>query len=201
MRFTTLLVTAASLPLPALAAASTAAPSPTMVRPVPSVPVDSAALAVARQIVAAVHTDQTLDRMMIQFASPFGTSVVNALLADPGSAPSINLLIKNGAGGRPKLEAIFSQEFMIAIRRTYPEIEESAAHEYARRFSANELRTILAFYSSGVGAKVLALMPEIQTTMAARGRELGMAAGKEAGEHGIARAKQEMLGMPTEPKT
>ncbi len=163
--------------------------------------VDQATLALARQIVATVHTDQILDRMMIQFAPVFGTTIVNSLLANPLTSAEIRQIFDNGTGGRPKIEAIFDQEFMAAVRRSYPAIEESAALEYASRFSPDELRAILAFYGSGVGAKALAMMPEIQAAMSAKGRELGAVAGKEATQRGVERIQQEMTGTPKEPKS
>jgi hypothetical protein len=191
----------AALLLTQPAIGATAPAKPPEPRAASATPADPAALAVARQIVAVVHTDQTMDRMMIQFAPVFGTTVVNAMLADPASASVANKIIATGTGGRAKLEAIFSQEFMVAVRKRYPDLEEQVAHEYASLFSADELKQILAFYSSGVGAKALRLMPEIQTKMSLAGQALGKDAGKEAGQRGFERAQKEMIGTPTEPKT
>src|SRR3546814_6388071 len=82
---------------------------------------------------------------------------------------------------------------MTSLKVRYPEIEAAVAQEYAARFTAAELDEITAFYSSGTGAKVLRLMPEIQQVTAAAGRTIGQKAGEEAGRRAFERAGREML--------
>src|SRR3546814_6425381 len=81
---------------------------------------------------------------------------------NPASKAGVDELLANGEGGHDRFVAILSQEFMTSLKVRYPEIEAAVAQEYAARFTAAELDEITAFYSSGTGAKVLRLMPDIQ---------------------------------------
>jgi hypothetical protein len=62
-------------------------------------------------------------------------------------------------------------------------LKEAMAKEYAAAFTEDELQTIIAFYSSGVGAMALALAPEIAAKVQVQARAIGEEAGKDAYRH------------------
>ncbi|MEO5866773.1 MAG: hypothetical protein ABIS14_08865 [Sphingomonas sp.] len=54
----------------------------------------------------------------------------------------------------------------------------------------------LAAMPGAAPAKALVLLPKLQQSMAAHGRELGQEAGREAGVSALRRAEQELLSSP-----
>src|SRR3546814_11426494 len=120
---------------------------------------------------------------------------------NPASKAGVDNLLANGEGEHDRFVAILSQEFMTSLKVRYPEIEAAVAQEYAARFTAAELDEITAFYSSGTGATVLRLMPEIQQGTAAAGRTIGQKAGEEAGRPNGKAAGREMTKTNDRPTT
>ncbi|MCM8732242.1 DUF2059 domain-containing protein [Hephaestia sp. GCM10023244] len=163
--------------------------------------VDPAALAAAADLLATMKLDDTLDRMFVGMSPLFAESVIGMLSQNPATKTSVDNLLANGEGGHDRFVAILSQEFMTALKARYPEIKTAVAREYAARFTAVELDEITAFYSSGTGAKVLRLIPEIQQVTAAAGSAIGEKAGEEAGRRAFERAEREMLKTNDRPST
>ncbi|RIA44583.1 uncharacterized protein DUF2059 [Hephaestia caeni] len=188
---------AVALAIPATAQAQDAA-SPAIER---AAAVDPAALAAAKHLIVTMKLDATLDRMFVGMSPLFAESVIGMLSQNPATKAGMDNLLANGEGGHDRFVAILSQEFMTSLKARYPEIEAAVAHEYAARFTAVELDEITAFYSSGTGAKVLRLMPEIQQVTAAAGRTIGQKAGEEAGRRAFERAEREMLKINDRPST
>ena len=153
--------------------------------------IDPARLALARELLRTTQTEETLDRMMAQLGSIFGPQVIAVLKAKPEVATSINQLIASLPGGEARLRVILNEDFLAAFRKRYPDLLDDLAREYALRFTPDELRQIIAFYSSGVGAKALRAIPELQQSMSLKGRALGTIAGSEAGVSGLERAEKE----------
>jgi hypothetical protein len=175
--------------LTATASAPTRAP-PAATMPAPVV--DPAKMVLARQLITTLHSEQLIDHMMTELAPQVGKSIVGNMLTNPKSSAAIGTFISTHEGGRPRLEAILTEEFLKSVRQRYPALLDDVAREYANRFETDELRQVLAFYSSGVGAKALALMPLLQSTMSEKGRILGGLAGAEAVQKGLQRADKEM---------
>ncbi|WP_425228564.1 DUF2059 domain-containing protein [Sphingomonas sp.] len=161
---------------------------------------DPARVAAATRLIALMHLDATLDRLFAQLTPVFAQGVIGALSGDE-SGRTLLAALDAKPDGRERFSAILSQEYLASIRRRYPEIERGAAAEYAAAFTREELEAIAAFYSSGAGAKLLRLQPELQQRMSARGQGLGRVAGAEAGERAVTRATREILGRTDRPAT
>ncbi|GAO40690.1 hypothetical protein SCH01S_51_00210 [Sphingomonas changbaiensis NBRC 104936] len=159
----------------------------------PAQMVDQERVAAARQLIGLLKLEDTYDRMFAQLTPIFGQAVIGILQADPATKAGYDLLINQGEGGQARLVAIIADEFMKSIRARYPQLKDRAAVEYAQAFTLAELRDMIAFYSSGTGAKALTIMPELQNRLTAAGREIGRAAGEEAGRRAFERAEKEML--------
>ena len=170
-------------------AQESATPVPTTASP----STDAARLDAARRLIETMNIDGTLDRMFVSLTPLFAESVIGMLSQDPRIEAAVDNLINNGEGGHDRLVAILSQEFMQSLHSRYPQLKMEIAREYAADFTAAELDEITAFYSTGTGAKVLRLMPEIQEKITAAGRKIGERAGQEAGARAFDRAAREML--------
>lgn len=175
-----------------LAGAAPAAAQPAPVR-APTESIDPARLAAGRQLVELLNLEQTLDTMFVPLMPVFAQAVIGMLQADPDTRQVMTVLLDKGDGGQEKFVAILSQEFFKSIRARYGMFKESAATEYARAFTEPELRELIAFYSSGTGAKALKIAPELQKRMSRAGEEIGRKAGEEAGRRAFERAEREML--------
>ena len=155
----------------------------------------------ARQLIDLMHLDRTID-FMFKPLIPIMTQAVLARLEQSEAKPLISRLINQGTGGRARLEQIFTDEMAAAFRKRYPEFKEAAAKEYAAAFTEPELRDLVAFYSSGTGAKALALQPVLQQRLGLAGGAVGERAGEEGGRRAVERAVREMLGEdPQKSKT
>ena len=183
-----LLFAAAAAATPALSTPS----APIHSLPQAVAPVDPAALASARKLLVLMHVDQTIDRMMGSLVPVITSAVVGSLENNDATRTAIQQM-ESQPNGRERLMVIFSDEMLKAFRSRYPSIMDVAAHEYASKFSARELDEIIAFYSSGTGAKVLELMPELQRSIGTAAQKLGRDAGQDAGLKAMKRALQEML--------
>jgi hypothetical protein len=139
-----------------------------------------------------MHVDQTIDRMMAPLVSVIAPAVLGALEHDQATQGTMQAM-ESQPNGRARLTAIFSEEFLKAFRARYPAILDGAAQEYAAVFTAKELDQAIAFYSTGTGAKFLALSPQLQQTVGARAGQIGREAGMEAGQRAMLRAAQEIL--------
>lgn len=129
-----------------------------------------------RAIVARMQIDRTLDPMFQQLM-PLMVANVEHAMADATDTPAaLKTRLKNGSG-RAQVGTIIAEEFTAAFRHLYPDVGEAAAEQYSKLFSEPELAAILAFCASPAGAKLLALLPELQKTMAEQGRALGRDAG------------------------
>lgn len=133
----------------------------------------------ARAIVARMQLDGVMDKMFEQVMPLMTANVVNAMQQD-SSAPSALKARLSRKEGREQVSAIVADEFLKAIRARYPEFSEGAAEEYRKAFSEDELKSVLAFYSSPVGAKLLAIQPRLQQTLSEQGRAIGRDAGVAA---------------------
>lgn len=168
-------------------------PPPTSASAVAGQGVDPARLAAAKKLVALTKIDSTLESMFVQLSPSFARSVLGELLADAATRPVIDALVSKAPDNRERMIAILSQEFMRSVKSRFPGLLGQVARRYAEVFTADELNAINAFYSSGPGAKALTLLPQLQVTLSQDGRELGKAAGQEAGLRAFQRIEAEMV--------
>jgi hypothetical protein len=170
------------------------APPPVTIQTTPAAAQpDPARIAAAERLIALMKVEATLDAMFVQLSPGFAQAVLGSLLGDPKTRPVIDSLVARAPDNRDRMIAILSQEFMAAIKRQYPAYLKRVAVAYATAFTAEELDAINAFYSSGPGAKALAVLPQLQIRLSQDGRELGRIAGQEAGGRAFQRIEAEMV--------
>jgi len=169
-------------------------PPPVIVAPAtpPQKPADPAALASAKKLLSMLHVDQTIDRLMSQL-TPMMTTGVLGMLEHGDATQAAMQKIESRPNGRDRLMVIFSEEILKSFRARYPTILDGAAQEYATVFTKRELDEAIAFYSTGTGAKFLALAPQLQQAVGMRAGVIGREAGMEAGQRAMQRAIQELL--------
>ena len=81
----------------------------------------------------------------------------------------------------PQIPVEFWTRFEARITSDVPQLVDSIAVLYAKRFSQDELQGILAFYQSAVGRRVRELQPSLVTESSAIGQRWGMRIGAEIG--------------------
>ena len=134
----------------------------------------------SRAIVAKLNISRTLDPLFAQLMPLMVANVENAMAIGNDIPPALKRRL-NSDDGRKQIGVIISEEFMAAFRTRYADIAEALAEEYRKSFDETELTTILAFYRSNAGAKLLMLQPQFQQTLSEQGRALGREAGAIAG--------------------
>lgn len=136
-------------------------------------------ISTARALVARMRMQRTLDPMFEQLMPLMVANVENAMQqsADAPATLKARLQVEDG---RKQIGGIIAEEFMTAFRARYADIGEATAEEYRKAFSEPELKTILAFYTSPTGAKLLDIQPQLQKVLAEQGRAIGREAGMAA---------------------
>jgi uncharacterized protein len=81
----------------------------------------------------------------------------------------------------PQIPAEFWTRFEVRITSDVPQLVDSIAVLYAKRFSQDDLQGMLAFYQSPVGRRVRELQPGLVTESSAIGQRWGMRIGAEIG--------------------
>ncbi|WP_157968779.1 MULTISPECIES: DUF2059 domain-containing protein [unclassified Sphingomonas] len=164
------------------AALALAAASVTATAPVQAAPAQAAApgtIATARAIVAAMHVDRSLDTMFAQLTPLVSANILNAMQQAKDAPPALKARIATPAG-REQVSGIVGQEIIAGFRGRYDDIAAGLAEEYVRTFSEAELQTILAFYRSPTGAKLIDAQPAIQRVLSEQGRAIGREVGMAA---------------------
>ena len=132
-------------------------------------------IATARVLVAQMRMERVLDPMFAQLTPLMVSNVTNAMRAASDTPAALRTRLATDAG-RQQVGAIISAEFGSALRARYPAIAEATAEEYRKTFSESELATIIAFYRSPTGAKMLDAQPQLQKALS----EAGQGVGREA---------------------
>lgn len=186
-----------SVLLPAFALLLT--PAIAYAAPVPSASTASVnektpALSEAGKLVDVLDMERLLDDLFGNLQGLFAGNVIAALERDQTQASFLKNLFENGRGGREKFAALLGEEFRAAMRAKYPDMKQTAAAEYARLFTVQELQELVAFFSTGTGAKWRSLSPQVEKAMGQWGERAGMEAGGTALMNALKRADTEMLG-------
>jgi uncharacterized protein len=99
--------------------------------------------------------------------------------------PIIDQLISTFKKNKPQIPERFWQEFRAGINQN--ELIELCIPSYDKRFTHDEIKQLLAFYTTPIGKKLLAIQPEIvQECMKAGqiwGQQLAMQILKKAGQN------------------
>lgn len=166
----------------AIAAVSAHAQGVPASAPTPVTAASAGTIESARKLIEAMHLDQTYDRMFKPLTGLMAASLLPAMEKDPSVPADVRAELGTNQG-QTRIGKIIRDELYASFHARYGKMKEATAKEYAAAFTEEELQTIIAFYSSGVGAKVLSLAPEISAKMAVYGQTVGREAGEEAYRH------------------
>lgn len=140
-----------------------------------------------------VGSDEKLDLVFNRLSPVFGTQVVAYMLGDKATKPMIEKVIAEGRGGRARLEAILSEEFLVEIRKSYPSMRDEMAAVYREKLTAAQIDELARFFASGAGAGFLALDVQMDARLAAAGEKTGAKAGIDALPRALERVEAEMM--------
>jgi hypothetical protein len=118
---------------------------------------DPAAVAKAKEVMAAAHSDRMADQVITMMEKPLSQLIESA---NPGRAKEVTDLLHD--------------RFIPAMRERLPEFTDLAARVYAKHFTVADLEQLIAFYNSPIGKKLLAE----QGAMLAEMGQLGQAWGR-----------------------
>jgi hypothetical protein len=122
---------------------------------------DAAALAKAKEFIAAAHSIKLADQMLTLMEKPL-TQLIEKV--NPGRGKEIADLLR---------EKLFP-----AMRERLPEFTDLASRVYAKHFTAADLDQLIAFYESPIGKKLVAEQPamlaEMNAVAQAWGQNLAM---------------------------
>jgi uncharacterized protein len=111
---------------------------------------DPAAIAKAKEVMAAAHSDKMAAQMITLMEKP------------------LSELIESVNPGRGKETAdLLREELFPAMRQRMPEFTDLAARIYAKHFTVADLEQLIAFYESPIGKKLVAEQPAMLTEMSA----------------------------------
>lgn len=157
-------------------------------------------IASATQLLELTRVEQTLDYSFQNILPVFAQAVIGAASASEASKALVERITAQ-PNGRARLEQLLRDEFQVSLRRRYPVLMRKVAARYAAAFTETELQQLITFYRSGVGAKSVILLPQLQQSLSQDGEAVGREAGAEAGARAFDRAEDELLAPPTGPKT
>lgn len=157
-------------------------------------------IATANKLLELTRVEQTLDFSFQSLLPTFAQAVIGSAGASEEAKAFIQRLLAK-PNGRARLEQLLREEFQASLRRRYPVLMRKIAERYAAAFTEAELQQLIAFYSSGVGAKSLILIPQLQQSLSQDGELVGREAGAEAGARAFDRAEDELLAPTGGPKT
>ena len=147
---------------------------------------------IARKLVAVMGVEKSYDQVFSPLVPLVTGNIIGLFERETNTPPAIRLLL-GSTTGRERVNSVLSEEILASFRSRYAKMLEGTAAEYAAKFSDNELKDLLAFYSSGTGAKLVAVTPDLQ----ARLGKIGEGVGEEAGMEAIPKAMKR-LAQPTD---
>lgn len=109
-----------------------------------------AAIAKAKEFMAAAHADKLADQMLTLMEKP------------------LSQLVEQANPGRGKESAdLLREKLFPAMRERMPEFTDLAARIYAKHFTVADLEKLIAFYESPIGRKLVAEQPAMLNEMTA----------------------------------
>lgn len=153
---------------------------------------DGAAIAAAERLIEATRIGAQLEQNFAVMVPFMAKNAMAQLAAGETTRAMFEQLTQNDYARKQKLEAIFADEFTLAIRAQMPRLKREYAREYAAAFSTAELDALTAFFSEGAGAKYVAQTPMLNTKLAATSQRIGMEVGMVAMPKALQRAKSEL---------
>lgn len=159
-----------------------------------AIPAHAQAADAADELVQLLAIERKLDAVFTDLAPLYGSQVVAQFMSDKSTSAIVSNLVTNGRGGRERLEAILSEQFLLELRKSYPTMIAEVKSAYGAALAPNEVKATVDFLKSPAGQKFLAAEVTTQEQIKGAGQRAGMTAGMAAASAGFARAQREMLG-------
>jgi hypothetical protein len=122
---------------------------------------DPAAIAKAKEVMAAAHSDKMADQMVTLMEKPLSQLIESA---NPGHGKEVADLLR--------------ERFIPEMRKRLPEFTDMAARIYAKHFTVEDLDQLVAFYDSPIGKKLVAeqsaMLAETSAVAQAWGQNLAL---------------------------
>lgn len=153
---------------------------------------DAATLAAAERFLEVTQVEQQLDLTFTVMAPVMAKNAMAQLAASQTTRAMFEELTKDDYARKQKIEAIFADELLKAMRGVMPRYKREYAREYASSFSKAELDSLNAFFGAGAGQKYIAQSPAMNNRLVAVGQRIGMEVGMVAMPKAMERAKTEL---------
>ena len=150
------------------------------------------AMAAAERLIEVTRIGAQLEQGFAMMIPTMAKNAMAQLAAGEATRTMFEQLTQNDYGRKQKMEAIFAEEFALAIRAQMPRLKREYAREYAAAFTTVELNALIAFFSEGAGAKYVAQTPMLNAKLAATSQRIGMEVGMVAMPKAMQRAKTEL---------
>lgn len=135
---------------------------------------DAATLAAADRLVEVTEIGPQLEQGLQLMVPAMAKNVMAQLAASETTRAMFEEVTKNDYARKQKLEALFTEEFLAAMRAALPRFKREYVREYASAFSKAELDALNSFFSQGAGARYVAQTPAISAKLAATSQRIGM---------------------------
>lgn len=113
-------------------------------------------------------------------------TLIHQLLTQMHSVDQAITIMETGIpaqrAANPRIPAVFWDRLLAQVRARRGELEEMMADVYARHFTSDDVRQLLAFYRTPVGQKLLAMQPAVLQESMAAGQAWGARLAQGIGE-------------------
>ncbi len=110
-------------------------------------------------------------------------AIIRQLLAKTGAVDQALAMMEANVqaqrAANPRIPAVFWDRFVEQARARRGELAELMTTAYVSYFTAEDLRQLLAFYDSPIGAKLLSVQPELTRQSLAAGQRWGSLIGAD----------------------
>lgn len=142
-------------------------------------PIDPARLAAAEKLLLTMHCDDQYESIFSRLIPVITVQLMSGLGSNAKLSPTLRSYFTEPTT-RDKASRVFAEEAMKGFRAHYADLRKATAREYALVFTADELNQLTTFYSSPVGEKALAMLPQLQSKLMPLGMSVGQDVGKQA---------------------
>lgn len=148
----------------------------------------------ADRVIELLKLEETLDSLFEPLIPLYSGNVIAALERDSTMPEVIRSKLGN-VDSRQRVAAIIGEEFLIGVRKRYPDMKAELIAEYRAQFSEAELAELADFLASGTGAKWLAASPALQARMGKIGEQIGSEEGIKSFPRALKRIEEEGAGQ------
>lgn len=193
MKWGTIALAALSAPF---AAQHTAPPVPIFAPPPPPMPVAPERLAAAEKLVRALQIEAQYDLIFAQMIPLLTRQIFDSISNNVNLPAELRKRLAD-PDELANAQRRFAANATKGLKARYARLVRATATEYAREFTVEELGTLVAFYETPLGQKVLKVQPDIQRRLF----PIGEAAGLEVGIEAMQEVLEHLDSARPQPKT